>query len=333
MEKFCLLLVALLIAYCVQGGLSFVIRQLTDPVTVAEGVFWDAEKYALFYGDVATSTVYRRKWGEKKSTSTKIPKKTISSVIPIKGSRDDFIVTAYRDVVRLTWDGRQDTGTVKDLEKVGSFGNRYELNDAKADSTGRVWVGTYQLQSSDRFDFKQGGGGLFSLTITDDDKVIIEEKISNLTFPNGLAWSHDDKHFYYTDSATRTIERRDFDVETGTLGDSKIVFDLGDYPEYHGVPDGITVNDDGDIDAAIFNASVVVRIDKVTGKIIETGNYSVPHLTAVEWGGPNNDHFFTGSMKFSQDEEYVHKYPNAGAVFMVTNLTRTGRPSRKVVVK
>ncbi|XP_060526782.1 regucalcin-like [Cylas formicarius] len=333
MEKCCLLVVTLLIAYCTQGALSFVIRQLTEPVEFAEGVFWDAEKSALFYVDADTGTVYRRNWGAKKSTSTKIPKQSIYSVIPIKGSRDEFIVTAYHDVVKLTWDGRQDTGTVKDLEKVGSFGSVYELNDAKADSAGRVWVGTYQLESSGRYGFKQGGGGLFSLTITNNDKVIIEEKISNLTFPNGVTWSNDDKYFYYTDSTTGTIERRDFDVATGTLGESKIAFDLAEYPEYHGIPNGITVNEDGDLDVAIYNASVVVQVDKDTGKITAKAHYVVPQLTSVAWGGPRHDNFFVGSMKLSEDEEYVEKYPIAGTVFIVSDTNKTGRPSMKVVVR
>lgn len=64
------------------------------------------------------------------------------------------------------------------------------------------------------------GGSLF--LVTKENVQLPEEKIANVSISNGLAWSKDDKKFFFIDSATRKIVRYNFDVEHGTIGELQI---------------------------------------------------------------------------------------------------------------
>jgi len=78
-----------------------------------------------------------------------------------------------------------------------------------------------------------------------DDKGNVQLLTKDLTQPNGLAFSPDGKRFYVDDSEKRNIRVYDVTVH-GTLGEGRI---FGEEPggEDDGVPDGIKVDEDGNI--------------------------------------------------------------------------------------
>lgn len=68
----------------------------------------------------------------------------VSFVIPLDGTKDKFVISVGRNIAILTWDGESNTPTdikyvsAVDVEKEVQDNN---LNDGKADPTGRLWTG------------------------------------------------------------------------------------------------------------------------------------------------------------------------------------------------
>lgn len=56
-------------------------------------------------------------------------------------------------------------------------------------------------------------GSLYSI----DSRKQLEEKVDQLRIANGLAFNDKLKKFYYIDSLKLTVDRFDFDIQTGTL--------------------------------------------------------------------------------------------------------------------
>jgi sugar lactone lactonase YvrE len=68
----------------------------------------------------------------------------VSFVIPLDGTKDKFVISVGRNIAILTWDGESSTPT--DVKYVSAVDNEEEvqsnnLNDGKADPTGRLWAG------------------------------------------------------------------------------------------------------------------------------------------------------------------------------------------------
>lgn len=63
-------------------------------------------------------------------------------------------------------------------------------------------------------------GSLYSVEV--DGTVI--KRLSNVSISNGMAWSPDNKKFYYIDTYKFAVESYDFDIATGGLCESLLNF-------------------------------------------------------------------------------------------------------------
>ncbi|XP_060526503.1 uncharacterized protein LOC132702097 isoform X2 [Cylas formicarius] len=152
--------ILLLVPY-IQCHVGVGVIQLTPPITrLGASLFWDSEKQAIYLVDVLDSTVYQHIHGSNEVTYTKIDSKTIGAAIPIKGKAGEFIVAAYQDLLRLEWDGRNNAGKVTKLKKDFEFAQDEQFYEAKADSKGRMWIGTYQVINREKDQWVEGGGSL-----------------------------------------------------------------------------------------------------------------------------------------------------------------------------
>lgn len=89
----------------------------------------------------------------------------VSFIIPIEGNENRFLIAQGRSLIAVTWDGISDK--VTDVEKVGEVEDAPEtidnqINDAKADRTGRLWFGTLKMEPIIRGDFTERHGALYS---------------------------------------------------------------------------------------------------------------------------------------------------------------------------
>lgn len=124
------------------------------------------------------------------------------------------------------------------------------FNDGKCDAAGRFWFGSVSTKGPNACLYRYDPNG---------DLHILE---TGLTISNGLGWSPDEKTFYLTDSAIKTIYAYDFDSESGTISNRRVFIDLT-VESFE--PDGLTVDREGCIWSAMWDGWCIIRFDP-TGK-------------------------------------------------------------------
>lgn len=138
---------------------------------------------------------------------------SVSLIIPIKDTKDKFLIGVGRCIAIMTWDGVKDTITKNDLEIVCEVegdkpNNRF--NDGKTDAKGRLFAGT--MGSFVNGAWEQKRGSLYSIEGGDKAYRVVAKDIG---IANGLAWSVDYKYFYYIDSLAYRIDVFDYNLDTG----------------------------------------------------------------------------------------------------------------------
>lgn len=135
---------------------------------------------------------------------------SISPVLTVQNSQDQFVVGRGKDLITFRWDGvdGSDPQDVTVLASIDQDRPTNKFNDGKADSTGRIWAGTME---------EDGQSGRASFFLFSPEDGFQPHKKLNATTSNGLAWNNDDTIFYYIDSNTRKIDKFDFDKEKGEI--------------------------------------------------------------------------------------------------------------------
>ncbi len=184
-------------------------------------------------------------------------------------------------------------------------GNRF--NDGKCDRAGRFWAGTMDNAEED---FSKG-----ALYRTDAAMQTVRIR-GNVGISNGLGWSPDNTTMYYADSPAGHIYAYDFDFETGTPGNERVLVTVD-----KGVPDGLTVDSEGFIWNCQWDAWRVVRYapDGTTDFILDM---PVQRPTSCMFGGPGLNELFITSASINLTDDERASQPHAGCVFRVATDTK-----------
>jgi gluconolactonase len=130
------------------------------------------------------------------------------------------------------------------------------------------------------------------------------------------------------------------------LGNRKVVFNL-DVHNIPGVPDGMTMDTDGNLWVAVFDGGCLLHINPRTSELISTINFPARQvlfvwvffvqilpvtlqITAAAFGGPNLDELYVTSAQLVVNG--VKQAHPAGAVFRVTGTGARGQPGVKVKI-
>jgi D-xylonolactonase len=105
---------------------------------------------------------------------------------------------------------------------------------------------------------------------------------------NGMGFTPDLKVFYWTCSTTRRIFRYTYDRETGRLGSPTLFHQTG---AEEGIPDGLAVDDQGNVWSARWDGYGVTRHDP-SGKVMGKIDLPVAKVTSLCFGGANLDRMF-----------------------------------------
>ncbi|MGA5299801.1 SMP-30/gluconolactonase/LRE family protein [Nucisporomicrobium flavum] len=122
----------------------------------------------------------------------------------------------------------------------------WRMNDGVADRAGRFWAGSMACDQSPR------SGALYRL----DPDGTVRTVLRDLTIANGPAFSPDGRTMYLSDTPLGHIDRFDVDPATGELSGRRPFARLD--PD-HGAPDGLTVDTEGHVWAALFGGAAVHR--------------------------------------------------------------------------
>lgn len=189
--------------------------------------------------------------------------------------------------------------------------NRY--NDGKCDPAGRFWIGTMSLNE------EPGAGNLYQFT-TD---IGIQKKLSNVTISNGLAWSLDNKTFYYIDTPCFEVWAYDYDINTGNIENKKVVIQI---PPSEGYPDGMSIDEEGMLWIAHWDGWQVARWNPNTGEKLLSVQIPAARVTSCCFGGPNLNDLYITTAKVGLSKEDEALQPLAGSLFYIRNLPFKGVP-------
>lgn len=164
------------------------------------------------------------------------------------------------------------------------------FNDCIADPEGRVFAGTIGKTRE--------SGGLYR--VDRDGSVTCLWKGTGCA--NGMGFTGDLKHFYWTCSTTRTIDRSDYDRETGALTGRRRFYDAD---PSEGTPDGLTLDDNDRLYSARWGGASVLEIDP-TGRAVGKLSFPVERVSAAAFGGPLLDTLYVttaGGQEGSSSED------------------------------
>lgn len=268
---------------------------LDTPIALlGEGPFWDSRKGCLGFVDILQGRLHL---AQEDGTLLRTIQGTgdLSAAVPIEGVDDQWLVARGSDIGIL-----HSSGDIEVLANTGE-GPGLRLNDGKCDARGRFWVGSMHG------DLKLGMGALYRFG-SDGDLTRME---SGITLSNGLGWSPDNSTFYLIDTIPGLLFAWDFDLDSGELSRKRLLSDaVGP-----GMPDGLAVDNNGDLWIAILDGSVVRRFSS-DGDLIEEYPVPVSLPTCPAFGGPDGMTLYVTSASVGLDAPALALQPSAGRVLV-----------------
>ncbi|RRG02722.1 MAG: SMP-30/gluconolactonase/LRE family protein [Lactobacillus sp.] len=277
---------------------------------IGECPVYDPDKNNIYWVDIVNKTFL------KYSLSTKKLKQYNA------GKYDSYIILGDKGGVYL---GMQDGLYKYDFEKnqpelLGApvpydiYSHRF--NDGKADVNGIIWAGTTS--------FFEGYEHCELYRIDHDFNY--RKVLSNVIVSNGLAWSPNNTIFYYIDSFTKLIYKFDFDKETSSISNQKLFIDFNENGEI-GNPDGMTVDNNGNLWIAHWGGSRVTCWDHQTGKKLDEIVFPNKIVTCPIF--VEDSLILTTATLNYTDNDFKQESPFAGSLLRV-NVGVSGVPSFKI---
>lgn len=305
----------------IQTPQQYNVERVSPAMELGEGPHWYSPTGSLYFVDLHQGKINRYHPESNSLFSAKIEGyNDVTVIIPIEDKPDMFVVGLGASLGIVQWDGCSSTTSRPKYEKLidETPGNR--LNDGKADATGRVWVGSMGPEIEGNPDhYYKYRGSLFSVELDGT----VNKRLSNVSISNGMAWSSDNKEFYYVDTYKFAVESYDFDISTGELSNGKVIFDLT-ANKVAGAPDGMTIDTNGNLWVACYNSNHILKIDPKTGTLLTTVELPAYQITSAAFGGPKLDELYVTTAGYQLTDEQRAKRPYSGAVFRVTNTGSTG---------
>lgn len=236
---------------------------------LGEGPFWQPQENQLFYVDIENGEVHCI-WAD---TMAHKAYKVANYATCINPTRGGIAVTTKNEVLLLNFA----TGKTAPLATI-DMPAHVRLNDGKCDAAGRLWVGSMVLDES-------GGaakdGELFCVERGKSSSVL-----QGFGTANGLAWSRDNTLFYHIDTPEREIREYPFEVSTGKLGAPRVCVRL---PEGIGNPDGMTIDEAGNLWVALWGGGAVAQFSPQSGALLQRIEVPAENVTCCVFGGKNMD--------------------------------------------
>lgn len=264
---------------------------------LGEGPSWDARKQVLYWVDIIGRKVHV--YNPATNTDREIPTgQLVGAVVPCQD--EGALVAMQNGFFRLDPDsGRLDP--VADPEE-HMPDNRF--NDGKCDAAGRFWAGTMDMNE------QRISGALYCL----DKDGTVRKVLDAVGISNGMAWSRDNRTMYYIDTMRKNVAAFDFDLDSASLSNRRTVID---FSNEQGVPDGMTIDEEGMLWIAHWDGYQVSRWDPHTGRKLDSIPLPVARVTSCVFGGPNLDELYITTARHNGIVREYGNQPHAGGLFRV----------------
>jgi sugar lactone lactonase YvrE len=241
---------------------------------LAECPIWNVQEQSLYWTDILKGRIWRF-----------IPESNQVEVAwQGKYMVGGFAFTSNNDLIACTEKGVFKIKRVNNSFLKGNMEKVFEIpmekderfNDITIDPMGRIFAGTLRKDNT--------GGILYRLEKGKEPVTVLQD----LGISNGMTFSLDEQYFYHTDSFRNTITRYEYDVKNGSICNPRLFFRSN---EENGTPDGITVDQRGNIWAGCWGGSQVICIDKC-GNIEQKIEVPAKQVSSVIFGGHSMNTLF-----------------------------------------
>jgi len=214
--------------------------------------------------------------------------------------------------LRLTHGSCDDASSGQLCEVEHGLDNR--LNDGRVDARGRLWIGTMDNQ------LHRPNGSLYR--VTGDGQVA--RIFGDVIVTNGIAFSPDNRTFYFTDTRRYCTWMFDFDVDDGVIRNRRL---FADYSASKERPDGACVDAAGGLWTAFFSGGRVVRY-RPDGQIDTIIPMPVTNPTCLCFGGSDLKTLYVTTARKFLDQRQLSIEPQAGHVLAIHGVAQ-GLPEHR----
>jgi sugar lactone lactonase YvrE len=272
---------------------------------LGEGPVWDEINQKLWWVDILSCTLNCYDPASKENKSFDVGEHIGAAVLRKQGG----LLLALKSGLAF-FDVKSET--IKRIDNSFTLGEGSRCNDGKCDPSGRFWLGTLD------YDLEEGSGNLFCMNW--DLKV--DQKLDQLTIPNGMAWNSRGDTFYFIDTIARKLYSFRYQKETGEISDRSVIYD---FDEDLGYPDGMTIDTHDKLWIALYAGRKVIQINPKKGHIEFEIRVPVPKPTSCTFGGKDLRTLFITTCREYMDESQIEKAPLSGSLFSI-DLPFSGRP-------
>ena len=259
---------------------------------LGECPLWNVNEQALYWIDIRRPAIRRLAHASGRIDTWPMP----DLIGSIAFASDGRLVVAMAHCVSF-FDAS--TGILEPIAELPVPMPGHRFNDGRCDRQGRLWVGTMHNIT------RAPEGVLYRL----DRRGELVETLAGICIPNSLAWSPDGRTMYFADSLLYTIFAYDFDPVLGRMGEKR-VFATTQAP---GFPDGSTVDAEGFLWNAQFNAARIVRYAS-DGRIDRIIDLPLQRPTCCAFGGPTLETLYVTTASQNMSPEALQAEPLAGAL-------------------
>jgi len=257
---------------------------------VGENPLWHTIEEALYWCDIPKGRIFR--YSPITGEHERVYEGEIVGGFTIQADGGLLFFMA-RGSVKL-WRGRG-SELVTIVEKIEDE-RETRFNDVIADPAGRVYCGT--MSTAQRL------GRLYRLDPSSEVTLLVE----GIGCPNGLGFTPDRKHMYFTDSFTRAIYLFDYDQQHGDITNQRVFVQV---PKEEGLPDGLTVDSLGYVWSAQWDGGEIIRYTP-EGKVERRITVPAKKVTSLSFGGKDFTEIYITS---AGGENKAVEGATAGALF------------------
>ena len=316
-------------------------RNDSDPsasIQLGEGAVWDADAQLLYWIDITAKRLFI--YDPSSDTNRSLP-------LPYKPGTVVQTRTPHLLLLPLSngfsfLDTRTGAVTHTGIDPEAHLPHN-RFNDGKCDPKGRLCAGTMHVDAA-----TPHTGALYSLSADMQCRTLM----TGVTISNGIVWTRDGSTLYYIDSNAFNVRAFPYDVESGSIGEGRVVMEI---PDGWGKADGCTIDEHDNLWIAAWNGNkgqaaahpsplflppsaapsltsscfplvcVVVCYDPRQQKELLTIPIPSRYVTSCAFGGPDLADLYVTSA--SAGEGWPADYdlePLAGSLFVVKGLRVKG---------
>lgn len=280
---------------------------LTAQCELGEGPVWDDQHCRILWVDIVCGRIHQWYLEKRRHVVVNVGEDVGAIALRKNGGLVAALRNGFAEVDLSNGVPNYLAYQEHDLEN-----NRF--NDGKCDSYGRFWAGTMDDVSN-----AVGAGKLYAL----DLDYSVSPKIMDVTCSNGLAWSSDDRVFYFIDTPTRSVVAFDYAGDTGMISNKRLAIS---FSAEEGWPDGMTIDEEGMLWIAFWGGWKVVRWNPNTGEKLVEVKFPVSQITSCTFGGEDLGDLYVTTARMGLTNNGLLSQPYAGSLFVVRDLPCRGVP-------